>query len=89
MQQAFENRCQMQLKDMAHKQQLYFERRKNIVLHRDTMKEINKIKSLQKAISIHENAEKQEEEEEMWKYQVMLHDEVPKLLQPARFCAPL
>jgi hypothetical protein len=29
VQQAFENRCQMQLKDMAHKQQLYFERRKN------------------------------------------------------------
>lgn len=60
----------MQLKDMEHRQALHTERRRNIELHRDTVREISKIKSLQKAIAIREAALRQEEEEELWKFQV-------------------
>eukprot|EP00668_Euglena_longa_P032384 GGOE01041700.1.p1 GENE.GGOE01041700.1~~GGOE01041700.1.p1 ORF type:complete len:743 (-),score=217.13 GGOE01041700.1:242-2470(-) len=69
--QSFENRCQMQLRDIEHRQALHTERRRNIELHRGTVKEISKIKSLQKAIAIREAALRQEEEEELWKYQLL------------------
>eukprot|EP00993_Chasmostoma_nieuportense_P004758 NODE_540_length_2101_cov_21.853597_g500_i0.p1 GENE.NODE_540_length_2101_cov_21.853597_g500_i0~~NODE_540_length_2101_cov_21.853597_g500_i0.p1 ORF type:complete len:682 (-),score=200.33 NODE_540_length_2101_cov_21.853597_g500_i0:38-2083(-) len=71
VQESILNRSQMQLQEMAHKQQLHYERRKNIQLHQETLKEVNKIKHLQKAVAIHEAAEMRMEEEEIWKSQLL------------------
>eukprot|EP01006_Ploeotia_vitrea_P054569 TRINITY_DN67901_c1_g2_i5.p1 TRINITY_DN67901_c1_g2~~TRINITY_DN67901_c1_g2_i5.p1 ORF type:complete len:780 (-),score=81.35 TRINITY_DN67901_c1_g2_i5:317-2656(-) len=67
VQESMVSRAEMQLKDMAHKQQLHYERRKFLTLHRDTLKEVNKIKALQKQIAIHESCAQRNGEEELWK----------------------
>uniref|UniRef100_A0A7S1N2T4 Uncharacterized protein n=1 Tax=Eutreptiella gymnastica TaxID=73025 RepID=A0A7S1N2T4_9EUGL len=74
VQESLESRCEMQREGISHKLQVFEERRKNIQLHRDTKKEIGKIRALQKTINVHEAAERRVEDEAQWKHQIVLKE---------------